>query len=513
MSLISNFKFQISNIRMGFFHPLQNRRGAILLMVIGIVIFVLLLGLLIINIYSTDVQVARNSKNSLIAFYIAEAGIHYALPMLDYDSDWRTGVVMNFNGGSFTVSLSDEGDGIVMVKSIGIYKGAQRTIKVKIQMGNWPMFKYDAERTAYNTPQHYIARELQFRWYFNTGGPVRSSPAIDKSVVVFGCMDNRVYCVRAGNGTLVWSYPTGGDVVSSPCIVAKFNKVYVGSDDGYFYCFDLTTGALAWRYRNALNPRPWQASPCFYNDKIYTASNDGYVYCFNPEDGTIPAGWPYLIGTNVGIYSSPAIDTANDVLYIGADNGRVYALNIATVSLVSGWPYVTGGAVKSTAAIAWGYIYIASQDNYVYCLRPNGTRRWRNDIFRGGFWSSPSVAKDYNEILIGSHWKRYYGLSATTGNVIDWYNTSQDCDTTGAVQDDQVFIGNDSNYCVALNIPDFRGRTPFKYLTNADVNSSPAIYGNNLYVGNDGNRLYKFSSQVTPTGTITFMTDTWRDTY
>ncbi len=490
---------------------LQNKRGVILIMAIGIILVLLLMGILFVNILITDVRVATGTENSTIALYIAEAGISYALPMLDYDSSWRNGITMNFNGGSFTASLVDTDSGVIIIKSVGTFKGAQRTIKVKVRMGNWPMFKYDAERTAYNTPQHYVARQLRERWYFTAGGQVRSSPAVDRNVVVFGANDNRVYCIRASDGSEVWRYTTGGDVISSPCIVAKFNKVYFGSDDGYFYCLDLTDGSLVWRYRNTANPRPWQASPCFYNDRIYTASNDGYVYCFNAEDGFIPIGWPYLIGANIGIYSSPAIDTANDILYIGADNSRVYALNISTVSLVPGWPYVTGGAVKSTAAIAWGYIFTASQDNYVYCLYPNGTRCWRTNVFRGNFWSSPSVAKDYNEILIGSNWKRYYGLRATTGQVIDWYNTNQDCDSTGAVQDDQVFIGNDSDRCVALNISNLRAR--FNYRTNADVNSSPCIYGNNLYVGNDGGRLYKFSSQVTPTGTITIMEESWRDTF
>ncbi|MBI5555871.1 MAG: PQQ-binding-like beta-propeller repeat protein, partial [Elusimicrobia bacterium] len=290
---------------------LKNQRGAILIMAIGIVIFVLILGLLFINILTTDVRVAAGSENATIALYIAEAGISYALPMLDYDSSWRNGVTMNFNGGSFTVSISDETEGVLLIISVSNYKGSRRTVKVRVKMGNWPMFKYDPERTAYNTPQHYVARELRRRWYFTAGGQIRSSPAVDRNMVVFGSNDNRVYCVRAGDGSEVWRYTTGGDVVSSPCIVVKFNKVYFGSDDGYFYCLDLTNGSLVWRYRNIANPRPWQASPCFYNDQIYTASNDGYVYCFNAEDGSIPIGWPYLIGANVGIYSSPAIDTVN----------------------------------------------------------------------------------------------------------------------------------------------------------------------------------------------------------
>ncbi len=501
----------------------HNKRGAILIMAIGIVLFLLLLGLLFINILTTDVQVSAGLENSTIAFYIAESGLNYALPMIDYDSSWRTGVNMNFNGGNFVVTLIDSDGGTVWIQSVGTYKGAQRTIKAKVRVGNWPMFKYGPERTGYSFPQHIVAQQLQQKWYYTTGGEINSSPAVDRSRVVFGSDDHKVYCLRATDGEFLWSYTTGGPVISSPAIYKEY--VYVGSDDGTFYCFNIIDGNLVWSYRNTANPQSWQASPAVWNDVVYTASNDGKVYAFDYLTGAIKTGWPYLIGANVGIFSSPAIDTTHDILYIGADNGYFYALNLLNGSMVPGWPFDMDGAVKSTACISdsgyWTkrgvvmgggtYIYQSSYAGTVVSFYPNGTRRWLAKKLYGEINSSPVYSADADEIYVGSGNKFIYAFSCVDGKTNKSYKTKHAVDSTPAVQNDQLFVGNDDYYVTALNIVTMKAQ--FQYNTGGNVDSSPAIYGNNMYVGSDNGRLYKFASQVTPTGTINLIEESWRDTF
>ncbi len=43
-------------------------------------------------------------------------------------------------------------------------------------------------------------------WRFTAGGRVDSAPTIYRGTVVFGCADGWVYCLRAGDGQLVWRY-------------------------------------------------------------------------------------------------------------------------------------------------------------------------------------------------------------------------------------------------------------------------------------------------------------------
>ncbi len=64
-------------------------------------------------------------------------------------------------------------------------------------------------------------------------GYVYSSPAVAGGVVYFGSWDSYLFALNAFNGSLIWSYHTGGFLFSSPAIVNGI--VYIGSYDGYLY--------------------------------------------------------------------------------------------------------------------------------------------------------------------------------------------------------------------------------------------------------------------------------------
>ncbi len=80
----------------------------------------------------------------------------------------------------------------------------------------------------------------EFEWRFLTGGPIRSSPAVDgNGDIYFGSDDGCIYALYA-DGSLKWKYRTGGSVRSSPAI-GPGRRLYVGSDDGYLYCIGEST--------------------------------------------------------------------------------------------------------------------------------------------------------------------------------------------------------------------------------------------------------------------------------
>jgi len=61
--------------------------------------------------------------------------------------------------------------------------------------------------------------------------------------------------------------------------------------------------------------------------------------------------------TREGIPSSPII--ADGYLYIGTEYGNVYCLNASSGERV--WSYSTGATVNPSAAVAGGYVYVASR--------------------------------------------------------------------------------------------------------------------------------------------------------
>ncbi|MFO7906019.1 MAG: PQQ-binding-like beta-propeller repeat protein [Pirellulaceae bacterium] len=48
-------------------------------------------------------------------------------------------------------------------------------------------------------------------WRYTAGGPVDSSPTIYQGMVLFGCRDGSVYCLRASDGELVWRFRAAPD--------------------------------------------------------------------------------------------------------------------------------------------------------------------------------------------------------------------------------------------------------------------------------------------------------------
>jgi len=46
-------------------------------------------------------------------------------------------------------------------------------------------------------------------WTYTAGGQVDSPPTIYRGLVIFGCADGRVYCLRASDGQLVWQFRAG----------------------------------------------------------------------------------------------------------------------------------------------------------------------------------------------------------------------------------------------------------------------------------------------------------------
>ena len=90
-------------------------------------------------------------------------------------------------------------------------------------------------------------------WRYQTGGNVRSSPALSgtggNATAFAGSYDGYLYALDAATGALRWRYQTGGYVYSSPAVSKDDATVFVGSDDGYLYALDAATGALRWRYQ------------------------------------------------------------------------------------------------------------------------------------------------------------------------------------------------------------------------------------------------------------------------
>ena len=104
-----------------------------------------------------------------------------------------------------------------------------------------------------------------------------------------GSVDNNLYALDANTGSLKWYFSTNAAIHSSPVIYGEY--VFFGSDDGKIYALDESTGELMWNaapdyfIEGIYNykTRPIVSSPVAYDGKIYFGSTNGEFYCYDAE--------------------------------------------------------------------------------------------------------------------------------------------------------------------------------------------------------------------------------------
>lgn len=110
----------------------------------------------------------------------------------------------------------------------------------------WPMFRHDNRHTG-RSP-HMGAQENNLKWTYEANSSLHtSSPALGENGTIYmGSSDDNIYALNP-DGTLKWSYKTGGSVKSSPAI-GENGTIYVGSYDNNLYAI-YENGDKKWSYK------------------------------------------------------------------------------------------------------------------------------------------------------------------------------------------------------------------------------------------------------------------------
>ncbi len=147
-------------------------------------------------------------------------------------------------------------------------------------------------------------------------GQYVSNGTLAGDLFFIGNGDGYVYALDVADGSLVWSFPTGDRVWSTPLVVD--DAVYVGSLDGNLYALDTQTGRELWRQesRGAI-----AMSPVLINGNIWYGDFGDQLYEVDPESGQVL--WSYE-GEN-WFWATPVVQ--ENVLYFADVQGKVLALN------------------------------------------------------------------------------------------------------------------------------------------------------------------------------------------
>ncbi|MCA9102915.1 MAG: PQQ-binding-like beta-propeller repeat protein [Planctomycetales bacterium] len=211
---------------------------------------------------------------------------------------------------------------------------------------NWPMYRGGAARQAYTAEA--FEGPLHLQWtYRSQHAPLPAWPRSDRlpfdrayhTVVADGrlffgsSVDHKVYCLDAETGATLWTYFTDGPIRFAPAVWR--DRVFVVSDDGWFYCLSAEDGTLVRRQRGGpaddrllgnerlISRWPARGGPVVVGDVVYYAAGI----------------WP-----SEGIFLY-AIDAASgETLWVNDDSGDIYM------------PQPHGGAEARSGASAQGYL-------------------------------------------------------------------------------------------------------------------------------------------------------------
>jgi outer membrane protein assembly factor BamB len=135
-------------------------------------------------------------------------------------------------------------------------------------------------------------RNGNVRWATTLGGPVKSAPAYHRGALFVGDYGGNMNAVSARNGKLKWQsgslgqgFGTAGEFYSTPAVA--YGRVYAGNNDHRVYSFDEKDGTLAWSYSTGgyVYSGPAVANTPHTRPTVYIGSFDGNVYAFNAKTG------------------------------------------------------------------------------------------------------------------------------------------------------------------------------------------------------------------------------------
>jgi len=112
---------------------------------------------------------------------------------------------------------------------------------------DWPMYRRDAQRSG--STKAAVPAELSKRWEVELACQGSQPVIVGDRLWVAEKDAHRIRCLKVADGQDVWSFTAGGRIDSAPTV--HNGLVLFGCRDGSVYCLRATDGALVWRFRAA----------------------------------------------------------------------------------------------------------------------------------------------------------------------------------------------------------------------------------------------------------------------
>jgi eukaryotic-like serine/threonine-protein kinase len=284
-------------------------------------------------------------------------------------------------------------------------------------------------------------------------------------------------------------------------VIMELNlTLYVGSDDGYLYALDATTGVLKWKYATGGAIR---SSPTLYNGTVYVGSGDGYFYALDSANGSLH--WKYQ--TAGACSSSPTV--ANAIVYFNMP-GYLVGLDALTGQVKSQFTTADQYATTQSPTVANGIIYDETFEGVFTIGALNaatGALQWNFQL--GSSTSNPAVVG--GKVYAGDAFDQLVVLDATAGTLLFRYNLFSQGDPTAfgsgtgpTVTNGKIYTGSYTGFIYAFDSATYSllwTAGSYNALSgsvgisgNVGIFSSPVVANGILFAGNNDSKIYAFDA-------------------
>lgn len=360
--------------------------------------------------------------------------------------------------------------------------------------GDWPMYARDKRNWGRNPVSEGSVTAVEPRWVVETGGSVRSSPAVVDGTVYVGSDDGHLYAIDATDGTVAWTVETGGPIVSSPAVAGQ--TVYVGSDDATLYAISTNTAEIRWTYgidgpiRSPVTV-DFDAETRQIDNAVAFGSETNALYVLEATSGdrvlTIPTEGPVVCPPSLLKFDFPYWH-----VFFGSLDGTLWNWNVDWTG--AGDPFYTRdredpiyAGVNVRLEENEPRIYVATDGGTLSKERYRGFQVWTYEA-DAGIRTTPTFGVDPRSVFVGSQDGTVHAITNDTGEAIWTSSTDGPIDGAISIAGDAVYLGSGDGRVYGLDADS--GDQLWSYATGDAVRTSPAVVDGTVFVGSDDGCVY-----------------------
>ncbi len=186
-------------------------------------------------------------------------------------------------------------------------------------------------------------------WRFEAGKAISSTPVFADERIIFGCDDHNLY-ILTEKGSLLDKIKTENKIQPFPLVENNF--LYFGTDDHYFYCFNLAKRKKRWKVK--IGGKIF--SPLVVDGKrIFFLCWNNVLYCLNKKNGHIL--WWKIIPSR----SFYRLEISGERILVSSFSSLLLCFDIETGEKIG--EYDAGQEIKSNPLWVAPYIMFNLYDN------------------------------------------------------------------------------------------------------------------------------------------------------